>query len=166
MGDTLSANVMTVLGHEPERMGKRPLYWSAVADRFEELGRDSAVLLCRRKSERCRSALSDLRRRFRFFLANAGGIVGERANIALCLAKAEIWAEGEGVEREWVHNEDGWDADWPDRPEEVFGCILRHPDGTEESLWGIADPTQEYARVVEAELAAQLRDTIRRKGTA
>lgn len=38
-----------------------------------------------------------LRRSFRFFLAHGGGIVGQHAQSALALARAEQWAKDSGV---------------------------------------------------------------------
>lgn len=47
---------------------------------------------------------------------------------------------------------------------EVMGCVAKGPDNLNVSLWGITDPNQEYRRVVEAEMALELRDTV--EGTA
>jgi hypothetical protein len=46
-------------------------------------------------------------------------------------------------------------------PHEVLGCILDLPrDKDAASLWGIIDPSREYGRVVEAELAYETRAAI------
>jgi hypothetical protein len=45
---------------------------------------------------------NDLRKRWQFHFANGGGIVGERALCAMRAARAEIWAEHNGVVFEWL----------------------------------------------------------------
>lgn len=49
----------------------------------------------------------DLLSRFRFFAANAGGIVGQNATTAIALARAERWADDEELETEWMQDDDG-----------------------------------------------------------
>lgn len=101
-----------------------------------------------------------LRRAYRFFFANAGYIVGKRAECALSLARAEQHANGKDWDAEWVADEFA-DLSWMSEEEraqehEVLGCVLKDADGNVlASLWGIADPTVGYMRVVKAELAAE-----------
>lgn len=94
---------------------------------------------------------------FRFFLANAGYVVGVRARCALRLARAEQRAADLGWAFEWLYDDEPWDGDVPGyTPREVLGCVVRGPDGEVlASLWGIADPSPAYSRVVEAELASE-----------
>jgi hypothetical protein len=78
------------------------------------------------------------------------------------LAAAERYAQRNGWQYEWVD-----DPDWDGKtlccheepqcppPHEVLGCVLRGAEGRSvlASLWSIGDPSPEYKRVVEAELA-------------
>lgn len=96
-----------------------------------------------------------LRDAWRFFVANAGYCTPPgRAACALKLARDEQWAQEEGITFEWVADELPWDGDCP-APEEILGCMATLGDETA-SLWGIGDPTPEYRRVIEAELASEL----------
>ncbi len=70
------------------------------------------------------------------------------------LAQAEAWAEEQGITYEWMPDDLPWDGDGP-APDEMLGCVATHGDETA-SLWGIGDPSPEYRRVVEAELACEL----------
>lgn len=101
----------------------------------------------------------NLRRAFKFFHANAGYIVGERAKGAISLARAEQEASSRGWNYEWKPDEIGaqeWYCQCGCVPEEVLGCILRDEEGNIlASLWGIGDPDRNYRRVVEAELASE-----------
>jgi len=99
-------------------------------------------------------------RAYRFFLANAGYIVGQRALCALGLARAEQHARDNAWDTEWVAD-DCPDLSWMSdeersQPHEVLGCILRDANGNVlASLWGITDPDNGYMRVVAAELASE-----------
>ena len=99
-------------------------------------------------------------RAYRFFFAYAGYIVGQRAQCALGLARAEQYARDNGWEAEWVAD-DCPDVSWMSDeerqdPHEVLGCILRDANGNVlASLWGITDPTVGYMRVVAAELSEE-----------
>lgn len=83
-----------------------------------------------------------------------------RVRCAQELASAEAWAQDLGLSVEWESDPDGWDfddeADYV--PSEVLGAVLcygkrRLPF----SLWGIADPSREFGRVIEAELYLEAR---------
>lgn len=80
-----------------------------------------------------------------------------RARCAADLAIAEDWAADEDCREEWVPDEDGGYHD-EEPAEEYWGCVVTHPDGESESLWGIGDPSREYRRVVGAEMASLLMD--------
>lgn len=100
------------------------------------------------------------RRRFGFFKAHAGGVVGETAKSALALSRAEDWASAEGVTFAWEPETDVDDS-WMTpaeraQPHEVYVAIARHPDGRIASLGNIFDPDSNYQRVVNAELALEL----------
>lgn len=95
-------------------------------------------------------------RAYRFFFEHAGYIVGQRAQCALGLARAEQYARDNDWEAEWIPDDDAdlsWMTEEEQRePHEVLGCILRDSDGNVlASLWGITDPTFGYTRVVEAD---------------
>lgn len=117
--------------------------------------------------------------RFRFFLANAGYVVGRRAQGALELARAEARAEDEGLSFVWEADEDGYWSAVHDGDIKSGGndemlwcrCVLpcaicaRHA-GTNDpdkcphaqilaSLYSIINPDRDYRRVVEAELALE-----------
>ena len=122
-------------------------------------------------------------RDFRFFRDHAGYIVGERALCAKRLADAERAAEDGGYTFEWSYDYDGdlgdheyWcadasrfaagrDYDGSERPSywrretcdhDVLACSMFDADGqTVGSLGGIIDPSDEYRRVIEAELASE-----------
>lgn len=95
-----------------------------------------------------------LRRKYQFFRRSA------RARAAMNLARAEEWLCSSGARIEWEGDDHPYETDDPDDcPAEVLGCILSC-DGEHVSLWGIGDPTPEYQRVVEAELAVELRERI------
>lgn len=99
-------------------------------------------------------------RAYRFFFEHAGYIVGQRAQCALNLARAEQCARENDWDAEWVADEDA-DLSWMSdeersREHEVWGCILRDAAGNVlGSLWGITDPDNAYMRVVAAELASE-----------
>ena len=114
---------------------------------------------------------------WRFFLENAGYATPPgRAVCALELARAERWAEQEGIE---FRLEDDPDADasfvetWPVRDQEAWRkqthacyCMICYKPCPEHgwdckhkevlaSLGGIFDPTDDYLRIVRAELALE-----------
>lgn len=123
----------------------------------------------------------DLRSRWKFFMEWAGYATPPgRAACALSLARAECWAEEEGVRAEWEQDECpdlSWcedcaaavqlrRSDYSERAcwlrshteehfAEQYGCTLTL-GGETVSLWGIDRPCPEYRRVVEAELAQEL----------
>lgn len=77
-----------------------------------------------------------------------------RQRCAESLASAEEWAEEAEVSFEWTHDELPWDGDC-DPPNELLCCLATHGDETA-SLCGIGDPSDQYRRVVQAELALEL----------
>ncbi len=95
---------------------------------------------------------------YRFFFENAGYCVGRRAAGALALARAEKAASERGWSFSWEWDElpyEMGDAE-TEPPEEVLVCVLKDEHGrTLECLGGIGDPSKEYVRVVEAELALE-----------
>ena len=103
---------------------------------------------------------SRLRAAWRFFKEHAGYCTPPgQAACALDLARAERVAKDEGCTWEWVPDDQPWDSDDDYEPDEVLGCILRDESGSVlASLWGIGDPSAEYRRVVEAELAQEALD--------
>jgi hypothetical protein len=110
---------------------------------------------------------SDLRKRWRFFMANAGHVAPPgKVVCALELARAEIEAKRRWFNDDWefVWEEDDIDIrDITDEPEafyrelhEVMCCILKDRSGKVlASLSGIIDADRDYQRVVEAELASE-----------
>ena len=104
-------------------------------------------------------------RAYRSFVANAGYVVGHRAECALNLARAEQCARDNDWNAEWERDADGCiGCDCGNanckcnsgEPHEVLGCVLKDSDGNHlASLWGICEPDNAYRRVVEAELAAE-----------
>lgn len=102
------------------------------------------------------------RKAFRFFLANAGGIVGHNAETAIALARAEAYAR-----------DHDWTVVWEDDDPCDGCCCCDGTHGTEHqscewaalylpgekypaaSLGRITDATREYRRVIEAELASE-----------
>jgi hypothetical protein len=100
----------------------------------------------------------DLVERWRFFHQHAGYSVGNSAICAFKLAKAEIDAEGV-LSFVWEPDDRQWDGDGP-TPETVECCLVYAPEADISgpplaSLSGIGDPSPEYRRVVEAELAIE-----------
>jgi hypothetical protein len=88
-----------------------------------------------------------------------------RSRCARQLAKAERDARALGMHYNWRNDPDGCsgcDCDSPDcdcsqgNDHETLGCVLYSAEGKHlESLWGICNPSWEYRRVVEAELASE-----------
>lgn len=111
---------------------------------------------------------SSLRKAVNFFREHAGYVVGRRMAGALDLARAERWAASEDVNFMWTADEDA-DLSWAtprqrEQIQEVMCCLaaLRR-DGqatVTASLCGIVDPDRNYQRVVEAELANELRSQV------
>ena len=82
-----------------------------------------------------------------------------RRRCARALAEAEQHARRMEWAAEWVWDDMPWEGE--DTPSEVLGCILKNQRGDVlGSLWGIGDPSPEYRRVVEAELADEARKEI------
>lgn len=108
----------------------------------------------------------EIRNAYDFFRRHAGGIVGQSAKTALALAKAEHEAQERGWFVGWVADDEPWDCDCgnPDcNPDEVLGCVLYDSQGEVlESLWGIGDPGNAYARLVAAELALEALERVKR----
>ena len=87
-----------------------------------------------------------------------------RRRCAAELARAEVFAESAGWTFEWV-GDDGVTADelnhdeWcrPDCGIEhsAWGCVCKTDRHVLASLWGIIDPSPDYCRVVQAELAGE-----------
>lgn len=88
-----------------------------------------------------------------------------KAQTARHLARAERTAASLGFTFEWEYDLEGYhgcdcgsdDCACPTGAEhEVLGCIMRNADGEViASLWGICQPSREYARVIMAELASE-----------
>lgn len=101
-------------------------------------------------------------RRYRFFREHGGGVIGEDALCAFNLARAELEAEKLEFVATWEPDcEEYLLGDGEEQPNEVWGCIVVAPSGEQASLWGIADPTRAYSRVIEAELALEVCEQIR-----
>ncbi len=99
-----------------------------------------------------------LRAAWRFFLEHAGYATPPgRAACALELARAERWAGEQGVTFAWQHDPEPWDADAP-APDEVLCCTASYGDESV-ALCGIGDPSDEYRRVIQAELSRELQTT-------
>lgn len=104
---------------------------------------------------------------WRFFRANAGGVVGQTALTALHLARAEQHASDKGWTVEWEHDDHTVDRheDWcaaaargnaKDCRHEILVASLIDENGTcRANLGGIIDPDHMYRRVIEAELALE-----------
>ena len=105
----------------------------------------------------------------RFFREHVGGVVGEAERGGLALTRAERYAADHGWTVVW---EDDPDADWSwmtereqKQPHEVYVALLYDRDPADRtsrlrprilaSLGGIFDPSPQYRRVVEAELALE-----------
>lgn len=101
----------------------------------------------------------DVRRWYQRFRGRTG-CIGQDALSAWQLAKARCIAELAEWEFGWPWD-DCPDLSWMSDEErqkehEVLGCVLRDSSGNvRDSLWGIVDPDDEYARLVEAELALE-----------
>jgi len=106
-----------------------------------------------------------LRRAVSFFYKNAGWGYDPKKETAkqgrmrgaIALAEAEHEGSQRGWHVTWEHDPEPYergDAEPEDyEPEEVLGAVLRDENGKVlESLWSIADPDRNFARVVEAEL--------------
>lgn len=96
-----------------------------------------------------------------FFKGHAGYCTPPgRAACALDLARAERWAEEEGITFAWEDDPEEWQGDC-ERPFEVLNCTAIDEDGTGvTSLCGIGMTGEcatdhAYARVVQAELAEE-----------
>lgn len=100
-----------------------------------------------------------LRAAFRFFLDNAGYATPPgRAQCALDYARAERDASSLGLHAEWVNDPQGMQDAYHDgrTPETVLGCVIYNAQRQHlASLWQIEDPSWDYRRVVEAELAEE-----------
>ena len=92
-----------------------------------------------------------LRANTRFFREQGAGKNSEE------LAQAEQEAEERGWKVEWSQDEDEYQmGDEEKMPNEVLCATLKDKDGhVLESLGGIGDPSRDYARMVEAELALE-----------
>lgn len=110
---------------------------------------------------------------FDFFFANAGFSYDPKtetqakgkARCAREMAKDEAKASALGFTFEWEYDQEGCSGCACDNPEcacsnqtehETLYCLCRDASGTVvASLSGICEPTREYRRVVEAELAGE-----------
>lgn len=111
---------------------------------------------------------------FEFFLKNAGFSYNPatetpakgKARCARELAKAERDASALGYTFEWLIDEDA-DNSWMDEElkaenQEAFWCACYDYEGTlRASLSGIFEPSHEYRRVVEAELAQEALESVK-----
>ena len=102
-----------------------------------------------------------LERRYKFFRANIGYIVGRSASIAMRLARAEERAENLGLTVEYADEIHDWDGDGPCPPIHVWACV-RHEGEIIASLGsiGLVSWRDPYVRVVEAELLSEALDWI------
>lgn len=122
-------------------------------------------------------ANADLRRRFKFFFDHAGYVVGQRAQGAIALARAEFWLEQQSsLTVRWEGDPDGDLGDhayWCSQERRqvahahtiescsiVRPCPIHHDPrcwhtAVIESLGGIIDADRDYMRVVVAELASE-----------
>lgn len=117
-----------------------------------------------------------LYKRYLFFRDHAGYCVGYRAGDALALARAEMWAEACDIEFLWSEDYDdypnslgnhGYWCTQESREEyegtrdrdrhthEIYWCQASWHGELQASLGAIIDPSQDYQRVVEAELALE-----------
>lgn len=98
-----------------------------------------------------------LARAYAFFREHCGGWVGHNAETAFNLACAERVATDLEWSYAWEYDAEPYECgEGESTPNEVLGCVLRDENGQVlQSLWGIADPSREYARLVEAELASE-----------
>ena len=102
---------------------------------------------------------------YKFFKANAGWATPPgRAACALALARAEADAADHDVTFVWEDDSDAYfcDPEGYEGAEEILSCMAFQPceccgkpDEVVASLGGIADPNDDYRRVVEAELALE-----------
>lgn len=92
-----------------------------------------------------------------------------RARGARSLAAAETWAREEGVTFEWSDDPDGYMSAGEGDEGPWYQLLAQHPDGRTASLGGVSlNPSEDtwwgsrrinpYARVVEAELASEIRE--------
>jgi hypothetical protein len=103
---------------------------------------------------------------YEFFREHAGYVVGQNAKGALALAKAEEWARENDVTFDWTDDPEP-DLSWCEcadgsvrHEHEVLNCLATGPDDFSASLCGITDADRDYCRVVEAELASELRHNV------
>ena len=107
-----------------------------------------------------------LRKAYKFFVDNAGYVVGRHAMGALRLARAEQIAEHEADRIKFIWSIDEWcdrgpiDWGWSENDivrwnrtdHECLSCALTIDGNVEASLSGIWDADAHYRRVIEAEL--------------
>jgi hypothetical protein len=112
---------------------------------------------------------------YRFFRANAGGVVGESAKYAIALARAERDGEAAGLTVEWDEDSEPYQlGDYETKPPPYVLCaFVRNPANRRHylaSLGGIgfaSDPRRDpYTRVVEAELLDEALDTLQQARAA
>lgn len=122
----------------------------------------------RKRSEIREQAVSDLKKRYKFFKEEmgGGGIVGHAAEGAYNLARAERIAETLDWEFEWENEPGDWeeflgDQDTLDDISSAEDCVLKDAEGTVlQALGGItfghdSVANKNYRRQVEAELALE-----------
>lgn len=101
-------------------------------------------------------------RKVKFFYDNAGYSYGPnesreqgRRRCAERLAQAERWAFEQDAWFQWV--DDNCDCgDGDETPTTREGCIMFLDGEQVASLWSIGDASQDYRRVIEAELALEV----------
>jgi hypothetical protein len=113
----------------------------------------------------------------RFFYENAGTSYNPKTETedegrrrgAIELAAAEAWAESEGIEFEWEFDQETSYTDYEDEsPDTVYECALARDADRDvlASLCGIGDATDEYRRVVNAELAMEAMERVESENEA
>jgi hypothetical protein len=107
-------------------------------------------------------------RAYRFFRERAGGQVGHSAEYAFALARAERWADKEGVEFVCEPEYESYrDVYGEDPPEGVdFSWLAVKVEGEVLASLGFVDDTNGYHRVVFAELALEAFAEVERRTDA
>lgn len=154
-----------VIYPDPEMYGTTTKKFSSISDAVARATKDIHEEIAKGARERAeakkspeRKNLEKLGKEVAFFKENAGYVVGQRAEGALHLAKAEKIAKELDWTYEWTEDPEEWQGD-EERPFEVLTVLLRDENNERvASLGGVgmsgnARKDRDYGRVVEAELA-------------